>query len=251
MEETPRISNREGARHPLTIEGQAPHEWAEAPHEWRGASFDIDIFVVTTVSYGPKKKIKVEFLAEQAALRETGEGLRGERRTEGTRKIGNHWQKGRKRNKSNRRGHGEEGSWTDDGSMHDGMSEDSFRLLVLSLRASANSAVIFVRGYLRPAECHVPLRGQTPRPGVMWPALAALSEVRANQAKRANQENSGHLLHLSRANQGANLRANLNQEGKSGLDRDGTPHRRPFQSHRDILMPDQATGLGWAVAQSS
>jgi hypothetical protein len=75
MEETPRISNREGARHPLTIEGQAPHEW-------RGASFDIDIFVVTTVSHGPQKKIKVEFLAEQAALRETGEGLRGERRTE-------------------------------------------------------------------------------------------------------------------------------------------------------------------------
>ncbi len=24
-----------GARHPLTNEGEAPHEWAEAPHDWR------------------------------------------------------------------------------------------------------------------------------------------------------------------------------------------------------------------------
>jgi hypothetical protein len=32
----------------------------------------------------PEKKFKVEFLAEQAALRERGEGLRVERRTNGT-----------------------------------------------------------------------------------------------------------------------------------------------------------------------
>jgi hypothetical protein len=79
----------------------------------------------------PEKKFKVEFLAEQAALRERGEGLRVVRRTNGTgtderrlepksdwirhfflraprrtlrlalsvagtRKIGNHWRKGRK-----------------------------------------------------------------------------------------------------------------------------------------------------------
>jgi hypothetical protein len=113
---------------------------AHGPHEWRRVIRHIrgDDCVKRT----PQKNFKVEFLAEQAALRERGEGSRGERREEGIRKIGNHWQKGRKWNKSNRRGHGDEGSRTVDGSTHDGMSLDSFRLPALSF--SANPAVTTV-----------------------------------------------------------------------------------------------------------
>jgi hypothetical protein len=55
-----------------------------------------DIFVVTAESHGRREKIfKVEFLAERATLRERGEGLRAGSRKDGTRKIGNHWEKGR------------------------------------------------------------------------------------------------------------------------------------------------------------